>query len=675
VSRWCENLNPEQRQAVLHDYGPLLILAGAGSGKTTVLVSRAGRLIEEGIAPANQLCVLTFTNKAARELKARVAKKLGSRGDKIWAGTFHSFGLFLLRKHYKKARLAQQFGVMDTSDAGSLLKELLRDFDNGKAAYDAETLLSMMSDWRAKGQTKAQADTEYDEAVEWLLPRYLKRLEHLAAVDFDSLILRPVELMDEFPEVKEEVQSSFCQVMVDEFQDTNESQMALTRRLAESHKNLAVVGDDDQSIYGWRGACVENILHFPRHYPGCQVVRLERNYRSSPQILEVANYVISKNTERHKKILRPTQADAGKPEVMIFQDETEEAELVCAEVNYFIGQGHAKKEIALLYRSNSLGASLEAELRKNQIPYSMSGGTAFFDRKETRDVLAYLRCGLKPNDVAFRRVFNTPPRGIGEKTIDELIDRVSHGNTSFVRAAREWRAHGLEPRAGNAIDAFFGQIEGLVPQILGNETATVGQNLQSFLVSIGYKAYLEKTSPEASQAARRWKHLEIFADVLDRFVQTGGRNVETLKDFIDKMELRDPVEEKDEDRVQLLTLHACKGLEFPVVILLGVEEDMLPHKTLGNDVAEERRLFYVGVTRAERHLILGRTLRRKKFGKHVETVPSRFLVEIPETMLSKREGLRPVNENRRKAMLADLFKKLDAPQTPAVPSPSAEISD
>ncbi len=661
MSRWCEKLNPEQKEAVLHNHGPLLILAGAGSGKTTVLVNRAGRLIEEGIALPKELCVLTFTNKAARELKARVATKLGGRGEKIWAGTFHSFGLFLLRKYYKKARLAAQFGVMDSSDAGSLLKELLRDFHNGdKTAYDHEELLSMMSDWRARGQTKALADTEYDEAVEWLLPKYLKRLEHLAAVDFDSLILRPVELMDEFPDIRKEVQDIFSQVMVDEFQDTNESQMALVKRLSESHKNLAVVGDDDQSIYGWRGAKVENILHFPRFFPGCKVVKLERNYRSSPQILEVANMVISKNTERHSKILRATQVDAGKPEVMVFQDETEEAELVCTEVNFFIGQGHKKKDIALLYRSNSLGASLEAELRKNAIPYSMSGGTAFFDRKETRDVLAYLRCGLKPNDVAFRRVFNTPPRGIGEKTIDELINHVSANHISFVNAARGWEKIGLEPRAGNAINAFFGQIESLIPAILGNETSTVGANLLSFLRTIGYQQYLEKTSAEASQAARRWKHLEIFADVLDRFVQTTGRNEETLRDFIDKMELRDPVEEKDEDKVQLLTLHACKGLEFPVVLLLGVEEDILPHKTLGTDVTEERRLFYVGVTRAEKHLILARTLRRKKFGKFVETVPSRFLLEIPETLLAKREGQRPVSEERRKSLLADLFKKLDA---------------
>ncbi len=646
----------------MHNYGPLLILAGAGSGKTTVLVSRAGRLIEEGIAMPQQLCVLTFTNKAARELKSRVGKRLGSRGDKIWAGTFHSFGLFLLRKHYKKAKLAHQFGVMDSGDAGSLLKELLRDFNNNdKTAYDAETLLSKISEWRARGQTKAQSDDEYDEAVEWLLPKYLKRLEHLAAVDFDSLILRPVELMAEFPEIKKEVQDSFSQIMVDEFQDTNEGQMNLVRKLAESHRNLSVVGDDDQSIYGWRGACVANILNFPKLYAGSKVVRLERNYRSTPQILEVANSVIARNTERHKKILKPTRLDGGKPELLVFQTETEEAELTCSEVNHFLNQGYAKKDIALLYRSNALGASLEAELRKNQIPYSMSGGTGFFDRKETRDVLAYLRCGLKPNDVAFRRVFNTPPRGIGDKTVDDLITFVSQNNISFVRAAKEWQRVGLEPRAGNAIEAFFKQIEGLVPSLIGNETSLVSVNLLNFLQAIGYKTYLEKTSAEASQAARRWKHLEIFADVLDRFIATGGRTEETLKEFIDKMELRDPVDEKDEDKVQLLTLHACKGLEFPVVLLLGVEEDILPHKTLGTDVAEERRLFYVGLTRAEKHLVIARTLCRKKFGKMMTTVPSRFLLEIPENLLSKREGQRPVSEDRRKAMLAEMWKKLDAP--------------
>ncbi len=646
MSRWISKLNPEQAEAAMHDSGPLLILAGAGSGKTTVLVSRAGRLIDERVVDPARLCVLTFTNKAAKELKHR----LGNLAEELWAGTFHSFGLQILRRFHKEAGLSREFGILDPGDASGLVKEMIRDFHLlGKDTYDSDKLLSTISRWRERGQTVAERDEEYETATEWLLPKYLKKLELLGMVDFDGLILKPLELMKEIPQIQE----SFDQVMVDEFQDTNETQMRLVRRLVEPHKNICVVGDDDQSIYGWRGACVSNILDFPKSFPGCKVVRLERNYRSASAILAVANAVIAKNTKRHAKVLRSESGDEGQPpEVFVYADENEEVESVASEVQAFLREGMARHEIAVLYRSNSQGALLEAELRRTQIPYAITGGTAFFDRKEIRDILAFLRAMIKPNEVAYRRILNTPPRGIGEKTIEHLKVFAGHRPGGFVDAVRRWREAGVDEKAGAAI-------ENLQEMIFdGRRDIRSGETLLKFLARIEYRKYLDKIAGDL--AANKWRLVEVFARILDRFAERDP--TDPLADFVDKMELRDHGEsaEDERDKVQLLTLHACKGLEWPVVILMGVEEDMIPHKTLGTDVSEERRLFYVGVTRAKKRLILTRAKRRRRYGKMVECMPSRFLLEIPPKLLVQYEGGRPLKESNRKAMLAELFSKLDA---------------
>lgn len=664
LRNWVEGLNPEQGSAVLHNYGPLLILAGAGSGKTTVLVARAGRMLQDKIMEPQQLCVLTFTNKAARELKARVQARLGNSAQKIWAGTFHSFGLSLLRKHYKAAGLSEGFGIIDQSDAGSIIKELLHDFRTGdKTAYDSDKLLSMISDWRESGRLNANKDDEYEEATEWLLPRYLKRLELLSMVDFDGLILKPLELLKKDEKIREQIQSSFTQVMVDEFQDTNQMQMDLVRQLVASHRNVAVVGDDDQSIYGWRGARITNILHFPKFYSDCVVVRLERNYRSTPSILNLANAIISKNSERHSKQLRSGESDepGDLPECFSFPTEDEEAENVCNEIEEFIRQGYPRQDVAVLYRSNGQGALIEAELRKRQLPYSISGGTAFFDRKETRDMLAYLRCSFRPNELAFRRILNTPPRGIGEKSVEHIVNLMESRKISFVDSARRWREAGVEERAGAAIEVLFADLSQLTQTIL-DPAQTPAAQLLSFFEKLGYRQHLEKHAGDAQRAAKRWRYMELFGGILSRYMEQGGRTAAVIKDFTDAMELRDLLSNKedDEDRVQLLTLHACKGLEFPVVFLIGVEEDILPHKVLGSDVSEERRLFYVGVTRAQKRLILTRAEKRRRHGRLADSVPSRFLVEIPKHLFVERSGPRPVREDRRRSMVADLFAKLDS---------------
>jgi DNA helicase-2/ATP-dependent DNA helicase PcrA len=660
---WTSHLNPEQVNAVNHNYGPLLILAGAGSGKTTVLVSRCGRLIQEGIARPEEICVLTFTNKAARELKFRVSEKLKTEGKKIWAGTFHSLGLVLLRQFRKEAGLRDNFGILDPSDATSLVKELLKDGNFfGKTSFDADKLLNRMSHWRETGKTETDSDDEYEIAVGWLLPRYHKKLSILHVVDFDDLLLRPIELMKNFPEVKLQIQHRFSQVMVDEFQDTNRMQMAFVDAISENHKNLTVVGDDDQSIYGWRGACIENILKFPKRFSECTVIRLEQNYRSSPHILNLANAVINKNKDRHDKILRPTKASSEDPlpELFVYENEIEETENVILEIESLIQKGQSRREIAILFRSNSQSALFEAELRKRHIPYSLSGGTAFFDRKETRDAIGYLQSALRPNEISFRRVLNTPPRGIGEKTFELLEQHSTLHKMSFYEAAKHWREAGVEERSGKSIDELLGNLNGLIPTVM-DATAPASSHFLKFLDNQKYRDYLEKISANSGSATRRWQYLEILGSILDRFMEKGGRTPKSLKEFLDCLELRDSLDDSDRDeKISLMTLHACKGLEFESVFLVGVEEDILPHKTLGLDISEERRLFYVGVTRAKKQLILTRVKERRRQGRSKPAVASRFLLELPKTLYQEHQGSRPMKAENRKAMLDALFKKLDS---------------
>lgn len=667
---WTTGLNPEQREAVLHTRGPLLILAGAGSGKTTVLVSRTGHILQSEKIKASEICVLTFTTKAARELKHRVAAKVGPQAKDLWTGTFHSFGLKLLRKYHKLAGLPAGFGVIDQGDSSEILKELMSNTKNSaKESFKTDKILSILNTWRESGRrTPQNPSDEYEVMVQVLLPKYLKRLEMLGVVDFEGLLLKPLELFKNEPKVLEEMQNTFRHVMVDEFQDTNVTQFNLVRGLVASHQNIAVVGDDDQSIYGWRGACVSNILDFPKHFDNCRVIRLERNYRSTPSIIQIANEVISKNTARHGKVLRPdpNAAPGDKPEVFVYENDDVESEEVVSHVRYFAERGYRYDDIAVLYRSNGQGGMIEAQLRRNQIPYAITGGTGFFDRKETKDVLAYLRCSLNPNEIAFRRVINAPSRGIGETTIERLDQHAQAIGFKFHVAARKWREAGVQEKIGANIEQFFRLLDRLPDEILrGDPTKSVGEILLAKLREIGYRDYLGQTCKDLQTLDKKWAILEIFCRVLDSFIARGARDEKTLMEFVDAMELRDAGEDPDErdqaPKVQLLTLHACKGLEFPVVIFVGCEEDLIPHRTLGSDVAEERRLFYVGVTRAKERLILTRAKSRKRFGKFIPVAASRFLLEIPPHLLTSFEsGFRPVGESERKNMLADLFKKLDA---------------
>ncbi len=657
---FLKNLNPEQVEAALHNEGPMLILAGAGSGKTTVLVARAGRMVDEKIVRADSLCVLTFTNKAARELKHRVGAKLGRAGDKIWAGTFHSFGLMLLKEYGHTLGLPKRFSVVDQRDAEDIIKELMADLKHHeKKSFDTETLLQRISSWRETGQRAAKSEDAYEEATEWLLPRYESRLQKLALVDFDGLLLEPIKLLEN-PEIAPQVQGMFSQVMVDEFQDTNPVQMKLLKKLTKEHKNLTVVGDDDQAIYGWRGACVSNILEFPKTFKGCKVVRLERNYRCAPPILNLANAVILKNTTRHDKVLKAcgTFLEEKMPELFVFEAETDEAEWVAQEIETARRDGVPLDDMALLYRSNGQSGWFEAELRRLNIDYKVSGGTSFFDRREVRDCLAFLRCAFRPHDVAFRRILNLPPRGIGEKTYEKIQAIADESHMSFVDAARSFSKMEGDPKTSSAVNQLFEFLAAINAAVMTKDKP--GEAFADELLRIGYKDHLRTISAEAASGDKRWKAVDIFGTFLNRHFSTRERTPKMLAQFLEYMELRDDGDDRDKTpKVSLMTLHACKGLEFGHVYLVGVEEDLLPHKTLGSDVQEERRLFYVGVTRAKRKLVLTRVKSRPRHGRRIQVVPSRFLTELPPGLIEVHESGRPLGEEGRQALLKSLYEKLN----------------
>ncbi|MFZ3230276.1 MAG: UvrD-helicase domain-containing protein [Pseudobdellovibrio sp.] len=665
-SKWLAGLNTEQGEAVNHNYGPLLILAGAGSGKTTVLVSRTGRLIEEKIAVASQIGVLTFTNKAARELKHRVHDKVGPLAKGLWAGTFHSFGLQLLRKNYQYLGLTPNFGVLDQSDSQAVVKDLVKTIKNStKDKFDADKLLSLINILRAGKKIPPGHLDEYHELAEVIAPKYEKKLILLGVTDFEGLLLEPIKLFKKYPEVLKKTQSQFTQIMVDEFQDTNSEQMLLIEYLTSEHQNLTVVGDDDQSIYGWRGAEIANILNFPSDHKNCKVVKLEKNYRSVTSILDLGNEVIAKNKKRHGKVLKSTKSrnDEEKPEVFILENEDEEADFVLREIQTFKrDQNYKFSDIAVLYRSNTQGAFIESSLRRNHIPYEISGGTSIFERKEAKDVLAYLKQSILPDEVSLRRILNTPPRGIGDTTLEKLSDFAFEHKIDLQSACIRWRETGVADKQGDSMDLFFKWLWVFPQRVLDDTTmgATISERFQNLIRDCGYRDYLAQQANDGLIFDKKWMVVEIVSRILESYLMKREFTIVALKEFIDAMLLRDDGADDDrKDQVQLMTFHASKGLEFPVVMLVGVEEDLIPHKRLGSDIDEERRLFYVGITRAQHKLILTYCRQRKKMGQVKPVFASRFLTEASANLYSFYQlGSRPVSGIARDNLVSDFLNKL-----------------
>ncbi|WP_246056188.1 DNA helicase PcrA [Alteribacter natronophilus] len=637
-------LNPEQQKAVKHAAGPLLIMAGAGSGKTRVLTHRIAYLIgEKGVAPWSILAI-TFTNKAAREMKDRIGRIVeGPGAEDIWISTFHSMCVRMLRRDVDRIGVNRNFTILDGSDQQTVMKRLMKEQNIDTKKFEPRSILGTISS--AKNELKTAADYgktangPYEDTVHKLYTAYEKELKKNHAMDFDDLIMKTITLFKKVPEVLEFYQRKFQYVMVDEYQDTNRAQYVLVQMLADRHQNICVVGDSDQSIYRWRGADIQNILSFEKDYPNATVILLEQNYRSTKTILKAANDVIGNNAGRKKKNLWTENDDGDKLALYEADNEHDEAQHVVGKVREMLDSGKYKEsDIAVLYRTNAQSRVIEEMFVKSNLNYTIVGGTKFYDRKEIKDVLAYLRLVANPDDdISLRRIINVPKRGIGASTMDKIAQFADMQGISMYRALQDVNEIGLSTRARNALAEFITQISNWVQM---QDYLSVTELVEELLDKTGYRAMLKNDKSLESES--RLENVEEFLTVTKDFEQSNEDKslIAFLTDLaliadIDKVE-EDEETGEPEEQIILMTLHSAKGLEFPVVFLIGMEEGVFPHSRSLMEEAEmeeERRLAYVGITRAEKELYLSRARMRTLYGRTNMNPASRFLGEIPEDLL------------------------------------------
>jgi DNA helicase-2/ATP-dependent DNA helicase PcrA len=651
------SFNPAQAQAVEHQNGPLLVLAGAGSGKTRVITHRIARLLSRGV-PAHMICALTFTNKAAGEMAERVAHIVKGKQKGLVISTFHSFGLMVLGRERKT--LGGTFTIFDQGDCLSAVKDILSRTDAGRR-LDAAAIMARISNAKngfvSPDAFEVRECDEYDEMTKVVYPKYQAALRSFRAFDFDDLVCEVARIWKEREDILDRWQKEYLYVLVDEYQDTNRAQLELLRHLAGRHKNICVVGDDDQSIYAWRGADVRNILEFEEHFPGAKVVKLEQNYRSVAPVLAVANAVISKRVDaKYKKVLFTEKLGGDKVKIGVAVSPEAEAMYVARECRRRIREeGKKAKDLAVLYRSNGQAKLMEEALRECGVPYRMIGGQQFFERKEVKDVLAYLKLALnRLDEISLRRIVNYPPRGIGDTSLERLGQHaLARGWTLWQAVERVDAIDDLPSSAREGCKSLEAAI-GAVRKRLLVQRETASGVARDLAESVGMKKDIDATSPSGNAAARRWGNVEgLFAMLARREqrVTNAGRDATAERDlaaFLHSLTLQ-MSEEEDEDPgnvVTLSTLHGSKGLEFDYVYLLGCEEGLIPHsRTLDvratdatvQDVEEERRLFYVGVTRAKLHLELLRCKHRLMRGKPVPRTPCRFLLDVPEELVETFE--------------------------------------
>ena len=635
-------LNKEQQQAVQHTEGPLLILAGAGSGKTKVLTVRIAHLLAQGVNPY-EILAITFTNKAAKEMKSRVEGLVGDVANRIWLSTFHSFCAKFLRFELDNfLGYNSNFTIYDTSDSQAVIKAALKALNLDDKYYPVGAMIAAISDAKNKllfaSDFRKQARDFYQQKVADVYEYYERELRKNNALDFDDLLLVAVKLLQSNEAVLDKYSKRFRYVMIDEYQDTNHAQYLLAKLLAAHWKNIAVVGDADQSIYAWRGADIQNILDFEKDYPNCTSIKLEQNYRSTKIILDAANAVIENNEGRPKKNLWTDKTEGAKIQHFTAQSEHEEAA--------FIGDTIAKKhdihgvpygDMAILYRTNAQSRVLEEALIKRALPYIMVGGTKFYDRKEIKDVLAYLRVLYNPfDDLSLLRIINVPKRSIGATTVAKLQDYArANGTSLFMTLTQLHLVDSIKGKTKEKLEEFGILIFTLVAEM---EDRTVLDILESILDRTGYLAQFEESTDPQDQA--RAENIGELLSVAKDFQDTNPSG--TVEDFLEQVALVNDVDsfEQEESKVTLMTLHAAKGLEFPIVFLGGLEEGLFPHsRTLMNpeEIEEERRLAYVGITRAEKELYISNATTRTVFGRTSSYLPSRFIDEIPEELV---DGLR-----------------------------------
>ena len=638
-------LNPSQRDAVTTLSGPLLILAGAGTGKTRVITHRMAELIRHGV-PADRILSVTFTNKAAKEMRERSGQLLGKRQKKRpLVSTFHSFCVRVLRNEIEALGYPAGFVIYDRGDQESAARTALRDVRVGDKQMKPADLLQLISRWKMNGIPPARAadyaedDRDFLGAVAYR--RYQQNLRSSGAVDFDDLLLLTNQLFVEFPDVLARQQGRFDHVQIDEYQDTNGVQFELVRHLVDPHRNLCVVGDDDQSIYAWRGADVTHILRFGNHFPGTKVVLLQDNYRCTQNILELANRLVKHNRNRHDKALIAAKPVGTAVRFREYPDEQSEAEGVVREIKYLIAQQSVPaSQFAVLFRTNEQPRLFETEFRRAGIPYVLLGSQSFFDRKEVRDMLAYLKAIARPEDeVSLLRIINTPARGIGASTVEKLLERAVRAKRSLWDVIPDAVADGtVSQKAATALSNFRNMLDEFRRRF-EQSPRQIDELVRWMIDETNYHVEIERQYKEPEQQLARTASLDEFVDAAAMYrEQTADPS---LLGFLEDVALvgRDEESDKDdiveEQAVKLMTLHSAKGLEFPRVYLVGMEEGLLPHRRsvegTEDDIAEERRLCYVGITRAMDELTLSRAGSRIKWGKRRESIPSRFLFEMRET--------------------------------------------
>ena len=636
------SLNPPQRAAVTTLSGPLLVLAGAGTGKTRVITFRMIELIRNGIAP-NRILSVTFTNKAAKEMRERTLALLGKKPpSRPLVSTFHSLCVRILRKDIEPLGYPRQFVIYDRGDQESAARTALRDIRVGDTALRPADLLNRISRWKMSGILPTRANEYVENDQDFLAAmayrKYQANLRSSGAVDFDDLLLVTKQLFDEHPKVLEKYQQAFDHVQIDEYQDTNGAQFDLIQALVAGHNNLCVVGDDDQAIYGWRGAEVEHILNFQHHFEGARVIRLEDNYRCTDRIIDLANRLVSHNTGRHPKVLVAHKTSGERIKLIEYPDELAEAKEVVGEIRYTCSElGAREKEYAILFRTNEQSRIFEAELRRQKVPYVLIGTQSFFDRREIRDLLAYCKAIAYPmDDLSLLRIINVPARGIGASSVEKVMKRAVADGGSFWDAIPRLAAEGqITPKATAAMNQFH-ELLLRYRHAVDTEPERLTEFVRRLIDDTNYESEIDKQYKQDDQRIARKQMLQAFVDAVGTYIETAEEP--SLSGFIEETALngRDDEPDKDEksaeNAVKLMTLHSAKGLEFPRVYLVGLEEGLLPHQRSveadAKAIAEERRLAYVGITRAMDHLTLTRAQSRMKWGKRRTSTASRFLFEM-----------------------------------------------
>ena len=632
-------LNPKQLEAVLHTEGPLLILAGAGSGKTRTITYRIAYLLQEKEVYAENILALTFTNKAAREMKQRVERLVGT-GEELWISTFHACCAKILRKDIDRIGYSRSFTIYDDGDQQSLIADCMKenglDDDGSITKRIAQSMISEAKNKHEDPEQYFRDRGKYDLKARKLLPVYRLYQESLRrnnALDFDDMLLLTIELFKSAPDVLEAYQQRFQYIHVDEYQDTNLAQYTIVKLLSQKHKNLCVVGDDDQGIYSWRGADIRNILEFEKDFPNTYTVYLEQNYRSSQYILDAANCVIANNQCRKPKKLWTSLGKGNKPNIQDVQDEHTEAKFICESIIKFRSKGYAYSDAAVLYRMNAQSRVIEEMLRYYDIPYKVYGGVGFYQRKEVKDVIAYLRLIENPaDDISLKRVINTPRRGIGRSTVDALEATARKFGRSMFAVLLDADQTMSDSRVVKKLSAFS---ELMKKMLILKNVLPLGQFAEQMINESGYLAQYEKEHDEES--SMRAENVREFLSAIYEFDNEGG----TLSQFLESITLIadiDNLNEEENGAVSLMTLHSAKGLEFPIVFLSGMEEGIFPHsRAFSNpdELEEERRLCYVGMTRAKRVLTMTYAKTRNLMGRFSHEIPSRFLREIPIEFLEE----------------------------------------